>query len=241
VKDAQIMGAVVEEMHPSKSLTEGHHANAFSPAPAVPVLGLKPWNPERGRNAPMHLNLQIQKELQTLDWSPGRRRPLAAGAGAGAQPPEVAQVPPSPELLSLAEEGEPPPSAQQQRETAGAGEAGDAASLLPSPSTSPGASASYQSGGGGGLSALQQSALQRAAEAGDKGLLSAIRKVVLRANEDIASLREQLEMSQATSRELSSMLTKAEQRESELSNRLAQLEAGVDSVEMLGSNRTSNR
>jgi hypothetical protein len=56
-----------------------------TPRQAVAVLGLKPWNANRASNAPMHLDLQIAKELKTLDWSPGVRKdsPKAAAAGGG--------------------------------------------------------------------------------------------------------------------------------------------------------------
>lgn len=63
----------------------GASSGAGTPRQAVPVLGLKPWNANRATSAPMHLDLQIAKELKTLDWSPGAARkgsPLAASAGA---------------------------------------------------------------------------------------------------------------------------------------------------------------
>ena len=51
------------------------------------MLGLKPWNATRATSAPMHLDLQIAKELKTLDWSPGAARkesPFAASPDAAA-------------------------------------------------------------------------------------------------------------------------------------------------------------
>ena len=61
-------------------------------------------------------------------------------------------------------------------------------------------------------------------------LLDVMTKVVLRADADIASLREQLLLSQATSRELSDRLTQAEPRERELAAQLQRLNPAVEGV-----------
>ena len=97
---------LLEERRPSISITQGDYNHSWDgegvhlslmPAgtprdtpgagglkPAVAVLGLKPWNANRATNAPMHLDLQIAKELKTLDWSPGvRKSPTVAAAGGG--------------------------------------------------------------------------------------------------------------------------------------------------------------
>ena len=76
--------AIEEKQTPPQGQAKGQQgttSTAGTPRQAVPVLGLKPWNADRGTSAPIHLNLQIAKELETLDWSPGAaRRADPAGA-----------------------------------------------------------------------------------------------------------------------------------------------------------------
>ena len=77
----------LQERRPSLSLTQDVYqeaaaaaASGGTPRPAVPVLGLKPWNSTHASNSPMHLDLQIGKELKTLDWSPGAGRAQSSGS-----------------------------------------------------------------------------------------------------------------------------------------------------------------
>ena len=103
-------------------------SGAGTPRQAVPVLGLKPWNANRATSAPMHLDLQIAKELKTLDWSPGAARKASPLAGSG----------------DTANTIEPSSSGGAEREVNRSASAPDMATSLPptspSPSTSPGTS-----------------------------------------------------------------------------------------------------
>lgn len=69
----------------SRARSERMGMKVNPPKKSVPILGLKPWDASRAKSAPMHLDLQISKELSTLDWSPGPngpRRPLPGASSA---------------------------------------------------------------------------------------------------------------------------------------------------------------